>query len=85
VKRHDAQRLMGIITELHSDYGILFSADGRKIYFHAHSVVEHPFDELREGMGVAFVEERGREGPQASSLRVVDGRGHGRVDERPPS
>jgi cold shock CspA family protein len=85
IKRHVGQQLMGIITELHQDYGILFSSDGRKIYFHAHSVLDHPFEELREGMGVTYVEESGEEGPQASTLRVVDRRGRGRVDEQPPS
>ncbi|HJL15546.1 MAG TPA: cold shock domain-containing protein [Sandaracinaceae bacterium LLY-WYZ-13_1] len=85
VKRHPTQQMAGIVTELHADYGIVFSADGRKIYFHANSVIDHPFDELREGMGVAFLEEAGDEGPQASTLRVVDARGRGRVDERPPS
>ena len=75
VKMHPRQEMAGIVTELHPDYGILYSADGRKVYFHAHAVVGFPFGELREGMGVAFSEEAGEEGPQASSLRVVDHRG----------
>lgn len=75
VKRHVATDIAGVISELHPDYGIVFTSDGRKIYFHAHSVVDYPFEDLREGMGVAFEEETGDEGPQASSLRVVDARG----------
>ena len=75
VKQHPAQEMAGIVTELHPDYGLLYSADGRKIYFHAHSVIDFPFEHLREGMGVTFVEEDGEEGPQASTLRVVDHRG----------
>lgn len=75
-KHHPAQEISGIVTELHEDYGALLSSDGRRIYFHANSVIAHPFDELAVGMGVAFEEEAGDEGPQASSLRVVDGRHH---------
>lgn len=81
-KVHVAQEIGGIVTELHEDYGALLSADGRRIYFHANSVIAHPFDELAVGMGVAFEEEAGDEGPQASSLRVVDGRHHPPRDER---
>lgn len=84
VKQHPAQEMAGIVTELHPDYGLLYSADGRKIYFHAHSVHDFPFERLREGMGVAFTEEEGDEGPQASTLRVVDGRGRDeQLDELP--
>lgn len=84
VKQHPNQEMAGIVTELHPDYGLLYSADGRKIYFHAHSVVGFPFESLREGMGVAFTEEGGDEGPQASTLRVVDRRGRDEeMDELP--
>lgn len=77
VKQHPEQSLQGVIRELHPDYGILFSVDGRRIYFHENSVVDFPFRDLRIGMGVAFEETEGREGPQASTVRVVDGRGIG--------
>lgn len=84
IKQHPEQEMAGIVTELHPDYGLLYSADGRKIYFHAHSVLDFPFENLREGMGVAFTEESGDEGPQASTLRVVDHRGNvNRIDELP--
>ncbi len=84
VKQHPAQEMSGIVTELHPDYGLVFSADGRKIYFHANSVVGFPFEDLREGMGVTFTERAGDEGPQVSTLRVVDGRGReGWLDELP--
>jgi len=83
-KSHPEQQVAGIIIELHPDYGLVFTADGRKVYFHSHSVVGMPFEDLREGMGVAFQLEAGEEGPQASSLRVVDRRGRdGQLDELP--
>lgn len=82
VKGHPKQEVAGIVIELHPDYGLVFSKDGRKIYFHAHSVLGVDFEDLREGMGVAFTVEDGEEGPQASTLRVVDRRGRpGRLDE----
>lgn len=84
VKQHPAQEMSAIVTELHPDYGLVFSADGRKVYFHANSVVGFPFEDLREGMGVTFTERAGDEGPQVSTLRVVDGRGReGWLDELP--
>lgn len=77
VKLHAEQVLQGVVRELHPDHGILFSLDGRRIYFHENSVVDRPFRELRIGMGVAFEESEGLEGPQASTVRVVDARGVG--------
>jgi cold shock CspA family protein len=82
VKHHPAQELQGVVQELHPDHGILFSVDGRKIYFHEHALVDFTFDDLRVGMGVAYSETPGREGPQASTVRVVDSRAGIRTMER---
>jgi cold shock CspA family protein/ribosome-associated translation inhibitor RaiA len=56
-------------------YGFLQTPDGREIYFHRHSVLHEGFDRLRIGTEVAFVEEAGKKGPQASTVRPV-GRHH---------
>jgi cold shock CspA family protein/ribosome-associated translation inhibitor RaiA len=56
-------------------YGFLSTPDGREIYFHRHSVLRDGFDHLQIGTEVAFVEEEGKKGPQASSVRPV-GRHH---------
>lgn len=74
VKTHPEQQLVGVIMKLFDDYGFLESVDGREIYFHRNSVLSDAFHELREGMGVAYLEEAGDEGPQASTVRVVDHR-----------
>ena len=74
VKAHPASEVQGIIAKLMRDYGFI-SSQGRDVYFHANSVVSEAFEDLRVGMGVAFREESGNEGPQASSVRVVDARG----------
>jgi ribosomal subunit interface protein len=46
-------------------YGFIETSDGREIYFHRNSVIEPTFDKLEEGVEVAFLEEQGKEGPQA--------------------
>ncbi len=49
------------------DYGFLQTPDGREIYFHRNSVIDG-FDRLEVGSEVRFVEGRGEEGPQASTV-----------------
>lgn len=61
------------VSELYpaEDFGRIQTSDGRSIYFHRHSVVGMDFDRLITGMEVHFVEERGDQGPQASTVRIV--------------
>jgi len=54
-------------------YGFLTTFDGREIYFHENSVLNHGFKHLNTGMEVRFVEEMGEKGPQASSVTVIRG------------
>jgi cold shock CspA family protein len=56
-------------------YGFIETPDGREVYFHRHSVLHDAFDRLQVGTEVTFVEEEGRKGSQASTVRVV-GRHH---------
>ena len=51
-------------------YGFI-QADERQIYFSRASVLDDAFDELVMGTPVAFVEEMGEKGPQASTVRVL--------------
>jgi ribosomal subunit interface protein len=51
-------------------YGFIMTNDGREIYFHRNSVIEPTFDRLEEGAEVAFLEEQGKEGPQAVRVAV---------------
>lgn len=73
VKIH--QTPTGRIVRLDGDRscGILASEDNREIYFHAHSVLDGKFDKLAVGDRVAYHEEMGREGPQASTVRLLGG------------
>lgn len=76
VKHHEALahgRVVKLFSEL--GYGFIGTLDHREIYFHANSVLEAKFDALTVGTEVAFAEEPGDNGPQASTVRIV-GRHH---------
>jgi cold shock CspA family protein/ribosome-associated translation inhibitor RaiA len=57
-------------------YGFLETPDSREIYFHRHSVLYEAFERLQVGTEVAFVEESGKKGPQASTVKMVGRHGH---------
>ena len=69
VKQH-AEAPVGVVRRLMRDegYGFLESADGQEIYFHRNSVAEPGFESLKIGERVAFTEEEGEQGPQASRV-----------------
>jgi len=52
-------------------YGFIETPDGREIYFHRNSVLHESFDNLQVGAEVAFAEEMGQKGPQASTVKVI--------------
>ena len=51
--------------------GFIETADGREIYFHRNSVLNDAFSRLAPGTRVAFSEEMGEKGPQASSVKLL--------------
>jgi ribosomal subunit interface protein len=52
-------------------YGFIQTGDGREIYFHKNSVIDPTFERLEEGTEVAYLEEQGKEGPQAIRVAVM--------------
>jgi cold shock CspA family protein len=71
VKTHEIPA-HGEVVELAKDEGYGFIQAGEdRFYFHRDSVLDDAFDELSIGTGVAFVEEKGKKGPQASTVRVL--------------
>lgn len=60
----------GVVGELYpeQDHGRIETDDGRSIYFHRNSVLGDGFDSLKVGSRVAFEEEAGQEGPQATTV-----------------
>lgn len=69
-----AKESTGLVTKLFREdgYGFLETLDGREIYFHQNSVLHHDFDRLEIGTEVHFSLEDGEEGPQASTVKIVD-------------
>jgi cold shock CspA family protein/ribosome-associated translation inhibitor RaiA len=63
--------------DVEREWGWLEPNDGRRIYFHGHSVLGG-MDELHVGDEVRFDEERGNQGPQASTVERIGANGrHG--------
>lgn len=54
-------------------FGFIAAADGREIYFHRNAVLDPPgFEKLEVGARVRYAEEQGFEGPQASTVSLVE-------------
>jgi cold shock CspA family protein len=70
VKAHEGPQ-HGQVVRLRPEEGWIETPDGREVYFHARSVLEQRFKDLQEGSRVAFVEEKGEKGPQASTVRAL--------------
>jgi cold shock CspA family protein/ribosome-associated translation inhibitor RaiA len=72
VKTHEPQPLARVARLFSEEgYGFLETADGREVYFHRNSVLNGAFDGLETGTVVAFTEEKGDRGPQASTVKLV--------------
>jgi len=70
VKTHQAPD-HGRVVALGDDHGFIETTDGRRVYFHHTSVLDEGQARLAVGSEVAFVEESGDKGPQASTVRVL--------------
>jgi cold shock CspA family protein len=72
VKTHEVQPI-GIVIRLDptGEFGFLETADSRQIYFHKNSVLDGSCSRLYVGARVAFAEEAGDQGPQASTVRLL--------------
>ncbi len=74
VKTHPAQTTTALVTRLFPEqgYGFLRTLEGQEIYFHRNSVLHEDFERLEIGTGVHFFLDQGEEGPQASTVQIVD-------------
>lgn len=71
VKRHDEHRTGRVFfTRPNEDYGFIRTDDGREIYFHRNALINADLGALEDGIEVLYVEEQGREGPQAKQVSV---------------
>jgi cold shock CspA family protein len=72
VKTHESPPRARVSKLLPTDgYGFLETPGGREIYFHGNSVLNDGFRDLKLGATVAFVEEEGAKGPQASTVKLL--------------
>jgi cold shock CspA family protein/ribosome-associated translation inhibitor RaiA len=71
---NNAQETIALVTKLFRDkgYGFIRTLDGQEIYFHRNSVLHNDFDRIEIGTGVRFFMEQGDEGPQATTIQIVD-------------
>ena len=82
VKAHEVPPLARVARLFHEQgYGFLETSDGREIYFHKNSVLNSAFDRLTPGSMVSFIEERGEQGPQASTVKRVRSQPAAKVEQ----
>jgi cold shock CspA family protein/ribosome-associated translation inhibitor RaiA len=74
VKTHPEQEKIAFVYRLfpEEDYGFVRTQQGRELYFHRNSVLNNDFDRLEIGTGVRYVDEEGEEGPQATTVQIVN-------------
>lgn len=75
VKRHEPAPL-GTVARIDpsGEFGFIATGDGREVYFHKNSVLNDGFAKLKPGSAVAFAEEEGDKGAQASTVRPTSRR-----------
>lgn len=73
VKTHETQP-HGMVIKLFPEggYGFLLGQGNYEIYFHRNAVLDNAFDRLKVGTKVRYVEEMGENGPQASTVAIMD-------------
>jgi len=81
----DPQDTTALVTKVFREqgYGFIKALDGEDIYFHRNSVLHDDFDRLEVGTGVRYVATMGEQGPQATTVQIVDKAGvrAGKADE----
>jgi cold shock CspA family protein len=75
VKEHE-ETGTGRVARLFPDegYGFIETPDGREVYFHRNAFIQDAFDDLRIGDLLSFLEEPGEQGPNATSIRIIQHR-----------
>lgn len=71
VKVHDVPTHGRVIRKFPAqDYGIITAPDGHEVYFHRNALIDVDFDMLHVGTEVYYVEEEGKEGPNARQVTI---------------
>lgn len=63
-----------LVVRLHpeEDYGFLKTPSGRDVYFHRNAVLHDDYDRLEVGTRVRYEQTMGRDGPQATTVHILD-------------
>jgi cold shock CspA family protein/ribosome-associated translation inhibitor RaiA len=69
--KHHEEPSHGTVARIGVEEGWIQASDGHDVYFHEHSVLDGGFARLDVGSEVAFVEEPGEKGLQASTVRLL--------------
>jgi cold shock CspA family protein len=72
IKSHDVPRAFVERVFPEEGYGFVRTEDGEEVYVHRNAVLHRGFDRLRPGTAVRIAAARGRKGPQASSVEIID-------------
>lgn len=70
VKRH--QEPIAFVVRMFDDYGFLKTPQAREVYFHRNSVIGQDWERLDVGTQVRFEESMGEDGPQATTVQIID-------------
>jgi cold shock CspA family protein len=71
VKKHEPEQALVVEIFPERGYGFLETFEGRRLYFHRNSVLHGAFADLVTGSRVRFSEEKGEQGPQASTVSLI--------------
>lgn len=72
IKHHEAAPTAKVARmDPSGEFGFLQASDGSELYFHRNSVLNGGFAKLTVESRVAYAEEPGNEGPQASTVRLL--------------
>lgn len=73
-KTQESVETTALVTTLFREegYGFIKTIDGQDVYFHRNSVLNNDFDRIEIGTAVHFFLEEGEEGPQASTVKIID-------------
>jgi cold shock CspA family protein/ribosome-associated translation inhibitor RaiA len=75
VKQHNDEPMPPVATVVRlfdEGYGFIKNLSGEEIYFHRNAVLHDDFDRITVGTRVRFEPEEGEEGPQASTVQIID-------------
>ncbi|MCB9527339.1 MAG: HPF/RaiA family ribosome-associated protein [bacterium] len=82
VKHHEVPIAFVVRLFEEAGYGFIRTPAGEELYFHRNAVLHHDFDRLTVGTEVRYSESMGDEGPQASSVQIIDKPGNRPKDDQ---